>query len=89
MPPHGSSAAWASVPNCISYDPTFGFELAVIMQDGMRRMVQEQEDVFYYVTLQNEAYPMPPVPRGEPASIQCTSVRVCATVIERVPWNVP
>jgi pyruvate dehydrogenase E1 component len=44
------------VPNCVSYDPTFGYELAVIMHDGLRRMVANQEDVFYYISVMNEAY---------------------------------
>ncbi|MCT9811823.1 pyruvate dehydrogenase (acetyl-transferring), homodimeric type [Acidovorax sp. Be4] len=48
-----------TVPNCVSYDPTFAHEVAVIMQDGLRRMVQEQENVFYYLTLLNENYAMP------------------------------
>ena len=52
------------VPNCVSYDPTFGYELAVIMQDGMRRMYQEQEDVYYYITLMNENYTHPGMPSG-------------------------
>ncbi|CAG9173631.1 pyruvate dehydrogenase (acetyl-transferring), homodimeric type [Cupriavidus pampae] len=53
----------STVPNCISYDPTFAYELAVIMQDGLHRMVTEQEDVFYYVTLMNENYEQPPMPQ--------------------------
>ncbi|MGN6667576.1 MAG: pyruvate dehydrogenase (acetyl-transferring), homodimeric type [Trinickia sp.] len=62
----GHSLLWAqSVPNCLSYDPTFGYELAVIMQDGLRRMVQNQEDVFYYVTVMNENYEHPAMPQGE------------------------
>lgn len=62
----GHSLLWASsVANCISYDPTFSYELAVIMQDGLRRMVTEQEDVFYYVTLMNENYEHPPMPDRE------------------------
>ena len=52
------------VPNCVAYDPAFGYELAVIIQDGLRRMVGEQEDVFYYVTLMNENYQHPPMPDG-------------------------
>jgi pyruvate dehydrogenase E1 component len=61
----GHSLLWAaSVPNCISYDPTFGYELAVIMQDGLRRMVAEQEDVYYYVTVMNENYEHPAIPQG-------------------------
>ena len=52
------------IPNCMSYDPTFAFEVAVIMQDGMRRMFQEQEDVFYYLTVMNENYEHPDMPAG-------------------------
>jgi pyruvate dehydrogenase E1 component len=52
------------IPNCVSYDPTFSFEVAVIMQDGMRRMFQEQEDVFYYITVMNENYEHPEMPAG-------------------------
>ena len=44
------------VPNCMAYDPAFGFEMAVIIQDGLRRMYQEQEDIFYYITAMNENY---------------------------------
>ena len=54
----------ALIPNCISYDPTYGYEVAVIVQDGLRRMVGEQEDVFYYLTLMNENYPHPAMPEG-------------------------
>jgi pyruvate dehydrogenase E1 component len=49
-------------PNCVSYDPAFAYELAVIVQEGIRRMYQEQEHVFYYVTVMNEQYEMPPMP---------------------------
>ncbi|MFT3849451.1 MAG: pyruvate dehydrogenase (acetyl-transferring), homodimeric type [Propionivibrio sp.] len=52
------------IPNCISYDPTFSFEIAVIMQDGMRRMFREQEDVDYYITVMNENYEHPEMPAG-------------------------
>jgi pyruvate dehydrogenase E1 component len=52
------------VPNCISYDPTFSYEVAVIVHDGLRRMVENQEDVFYYITLMNENYPHPGLPEG-------------------------
>jgi len=52
------------IPNCVSYDPTYGYELAVIIQDGLRRMVGEQEDVYYYITLMNENYEHPPIPKG-------------------------
>ena len=52
------------IPNCVSYDPTFAYELAVILQDGLRRMYGEQEDVFYYITLMNENYTHPAMPQG-------------------------
>jgi pyruvate dehydrogenase E1 component len=54
----------AAVPNCIAYDPTFAYELVTIVQDGMRRMLSEQEDVFYYVTVMNENYAQPAMPEG-------------------------
>jgi len=57
------------IPNCISYDPTFSFEVAVIMQDGMRRMFAEQEDVYYYITVMNENYEHPAMPEGAAADI--------------------
>src|SRR3954447_8142254 len=61
----GHSHVFSSViPNCVSYDPTFSYEVAVIVQDGLRRMYQEQEDVFYYVTLMNENYEHPGLPEG-------------------------
>ena len=59
-----SHLAAAAVPNCLPYDPTFGYELAVIIQDGLRRMYREQESVFYYITVMNENYPHPPLPPG-------------------------
>jgi pyruvate dehydrogenase E1 component len=52
------------VPNCISYDPTFAYEVAVIVQEGLRRMVENQDDVFYYITLMNENYPHPAFPQA-------------------------
>ena len=57
------------IPNCITYDPTFSFEVAVIMQDGLRRMFQEQEDVFYYITVMNENYEHPEMPSGSEQDI--------------------
>ncbi|MEZ5524644.1 MAG: pyruvate dehydrogenase (acetyl-transferring), homodimeric type [Pseudomonadales bacterium] len=53
-----------TVPNCVSYDATFAYEVAVIVQDGMRRMYQEKQAVYYYLTLLNENYPHPPLPDG-------------------------
>src|SRR5690606_9433669 len=52
------------IPNCISYDPTFAYELAVIIQDGLRRMYKERESVFYYITMMNENYTHPAMPEG-------------------------
>src|SRR6185295_2434758 len=59
----------SSIPNCISYDPAFAYELAVIVHDGLRRMYQEQEDVFYYITMMNENYRHPPLPAGSEQGI--------------------
>jgi pyruvate dehydrogenase E1 component len=58
-----------TVPNCVSYDPTFAYELAVIIHDGMRRMFVEQENIFYYLTVMNENYPQPALPKGVEAGI--------------------
>jgi pyruvate dehydrogenase E1 component len=52
------------VPNCQSYDPAFAYELAVIIEDGIKRMYRDQEDIFYYMTLMNENYEHPPMPDG-------------------------
>jgi len=61
----GSSHVMAAlIPNCVAYDPTYGHELAVIVQDGMRRMLDAQEDVFYYLTVTNENYAHPATPDG-------------------------
>ncbi len=57
------------VPNCISYDPAYGYELAVIIQEGLRRMYQEQEDIYYYITATNENYAHPAMPKGCEKSI--------------------
>jgi pyruvate dehydrogenase E1 component len=54
----------ATIPNCRAFDPCFGYELAAIVQDGARRMLEAQEDVFYYVTVANENYAHPPMPEG-------------------------
>jgi pyruvate dehydrogenase E1 component len=67
----GHSLVHAStVPTCIAYDPAFAFEIAIIVQDGIRRMYQQQEDCFYYITLYNENYAMPAMPEGlDPADV--------------------
>ena len=54
----------ANIPNCVSYDPTFGYEIAVIIQDGLRRMYHDQESIFYYITVMNENYQQPEMPEG-------------------------
>ena len=54
----------ALIPNCVAYDPTYAYEVATIIHEGLRRMYAEQEDVFYYLTLMNENYPHPPMPEG-------------------------
>jgi pyruvate dehydrogenase E1 component len=54
----------STVPNCVAYDPTFAYELAVIIQDGLRRMFAEQEKIFYYITVMNENYVQPAMPPG-------------------------
>ncbi|MBI3471948.1 MAG: pyruvate dehydrogenase (acetyl-transferring), homodimeric type [Candidatus Solibacter usitatus] len=61
----GHSLVLAStVPTCAAYDPAYSYEIAVIVQDGLRRMYQEREDLFYYITLYNDNYPMPEMPEG-------------------------
>ena len=52
------------VPNLKAYDPTYAYEIAVIVKDGMKRMYVDQEDIFYYLTVMNETYKMPPMPKG-------------------------
>ncbi len=59
-----SHLLFSVVPNCVAYDPCFGYELAAIVRDGMRRMLEDQEDVFYYVTVTNENYVHPAMPEG-------------------------
>jgi pyruvate dehydrogenase E1 component len=54
----------STIPNCVAYDPSFAYELAVIIHDGLRRMLAEQQDVFYYITLMNENYVHPAMPEG-------------------------
>ncbi|QYZ65614.1 MAG: pyruvate dehydrogenase [Gammaproteobacteria bacterium (ex Lamellibrachia satsuma)] len=59
----------ATIPNCVAYDPAFAFEMTVIVQDGMRRMYQEQESIFYYITVMNENYLQPAMPEGAESGI--------------------
>ncbi|MGH8592754.1 MAG: pyruvate dehydrogenase (acetyl-transferring), homodimeric type [Gammaproteobacteria bacterium] len=59
----------STVPNCVSYDPTYAYELAVIIHDGLKRMYEGCEDIFYYITVMNENYTHPPLPEGAAPSI--------------------
>ncbi len=59
----------ATIPNCVAYDPAFAFEMAVVVQDGMRRMYQEKESIFYYITVMNENYLQPAMPEGVESGI--------------------
>ncbi|HKO67616.1 MAG TPA: pyruvate dehydrogenase (acetyl-transferring), homodimeric type [Burkholderiaceae bacterium] len=59
----------ATIPNCVSYDPTFAHEVAVIIQQGLKRMVENQENVWYYITLMNENYPQPGLKKGQEEGI--------------------
>lgn len=59
----------STIPNCRSFDPAYGYELAVIIQDGMKKMIEEQQDVFYYITVMNESYQHPKMPAGAESGI--------------------
>ena len=59
----------STIPNCVAYDPAYGYELAVIVHEGLRRMVADQEDVFYYLTVMNENYPHPKLAEGSEEGI--------------------
>ena len=59
----------STIPNCRTYDPTYGYELAVIIQDGMKKMIQAQQDIFYYITVMNENYLQPAMPEGAESGI--------------------
>jgi pyruvate dehydrogenase E1 component len=73
-----SHLAASTIPNCVAYDPCYGYELAVIVQDGARRMLEADEDVFYYVTVMNENYAHPAMPAGAEAGILKGMYRVRA-----------
>ncbi len=59
----------STIPNCVAYDPAYGYELAVIVHDGLRRMYQARDRIFYYITAMNENYPQPAMPEGVEAGI--------------------
>jgi pyruvate dehydrogenase E1 component len=79
----------ATVPNCVSYDPAYAYELAVIIQDGLRRMYVEQEDVFYYITVMNENYAHPAMPKGVEQDILKGMYRVGADLSAQGRMNSP
>ena len=60
----------SSIPNCVSYDPCYAYELAVIIQDGLERMIGNKEPIYYYITLMNENYPHPALPKGSEEGIK-------------------
>ena len=68
----------STIPNCRAYDPAYAYELAVIVHDGIRQMLSEQEDVFYYITVMNENYAHPPLPEGAEEGILRGMHRVLA-----------
>jgi pyruvate dehydrogenase E1 component len=76
------------VPNLITYDPAYAFELAVIIREGIRRMYEEQEDVFYYLTVMNENYPMPEMPKGAKEGILKGMYRFKASKAENMKTRV-
>lgn len=78
-----SHLAAATVPNCVAYDPAYAYEVAVILQDGMRRMYADGESIFYYITLYNEDYPMPPLPDGAADGILRGMYRVSGRNVEQ------
>ncbi len=59
----------STIPNCVAYDPAYAYELTVIVQDGLRRMYQEKENIFYYITAMNENYVQPAMPEGSEPGI--------------------
>ncbi|MCD8522157.1 MAG: pyruvate dehydrogenase (acetyl-transferring), homodimeric type [Saccharospirillaceae bacterium] len=71
----------STIPNCISYDPTYAYELAVIIQDGLKRMYEKKEKVFYYITSLNENYVHPPMPQGVEEGIKRGLYRLKTSVI--------
>jgi len=67
----------ATIPNCLSYDPAYGYEIAAIVQDGMKRMMEDQEDVFYYLTIMNEQYVQPAMPEKDNIAEQIVKGMYC------------
>ena len=74
-----------TVPSCVSYDPAYAYELAVIIQDGLRRMYRDDESIYYYLTVMNEKYPQPPMPEGVEKGILRGMYRVRESGMEDAP----
>lgn len=74
----------STIPNCVSYDPTFSHEVAVIMQHGLKRMVENQENVYYYITLMNENYAQPGLKEGDADGI----IKVCTSCSQQVAASI-
>ena len=83
-----SHLAATAVPNCIAYDPAYAYEVAVIIQDGLRRMYANDEHVFYYITLYNEAYAMPAMPEGAEAGIIKGLYKLSGKTVEKAKASV-
>ena len=84
-----SHLLYSTVPNCVAYDPCFGYEVALIVQDGARRMLEEQEDVFYYVTVMNENYVHPPMPAGVEEGVIRGMYRLRPSALATTPAGKP
>jgi pyruvate dehydrogenase E1 component len=80
-----SHVLFSVVPSCRAYDPTFSYELAVIVHDGLQRMLEQQEDIFYYLTLMNENYPHPPMPEDAPEGILRGMYLLCESELPDAP----
>ena len=76
-----------SIPNLVTYDPAFAYELAVIIQDGIHRMYERQEDLFYYLTVENENYPQPPMPDRSREGILKGMYKLRAAPREGARWQ--
>ena len=74
----------SNIPNCISYDPTFAYEMAVILRDGLKRMHEKKENIFYYITAMNENYSHPEKPKGQMKEFlkECTCSKKITTRIK-------
>jgi pyruvate dehydrogenase E1 component len=84
----GNSQMFAlAYPNCLPYDPAFAYEIAVIIQDGIRRMYSDQESIFYYLTVMNEQYEMPPMPEGARDGILKGMYKFRATPTPGAKWR--